>query len=468
MKDDGRGRMKGEKTAVLLFREDPKEEPHPEKMEELRGLAEAAGYRVLAEISQRRGRDRRFQLGRGKIVEAASLLPEKLIFNEPLSPGQIFNIGKEFEVVAMDRFNLILEIFASRASTREAKLQVELARLSYEAPFVRTIESLNKLSERPGYRGSGSYDVSMYRDIKGRMAKIRAELKAVEETGERRRERRRELGFDLVALAGYTNAGKSTLFNRLAEETVAAKDQPFTTLSPTTRAVAAGDRRFLLTDTVGFIDDLPLFLIKAFRSTLAEIVEADLVLLVVDLSDPPELLRERVASCHEALWDCGCYAPIVSVLNKVDRIGPEAAKERCELLKDLAPSPVFISAMEGLGLDQLIDAILEKLPPLEEFLVRLPSSEAGMAQLSRLYDVAEPEEVKYGEEIEVLLRGRREIVARALKGAERARPQPEPGPETEPEPKPEPEPVPESEPEPEPETEPEPDPGPEPSPLAEG
>lgn len=411
--------MKKEKTAVLLFREDPRDDPHPEKMVELLGLAEAAGYRVLAEISQRRGRDRRFQLGRGKIAEAASFSPEKLIFNEPLSPGQIFNITKEFEVQAIDRFNLILEIFASRASTREAKLQVELARLSYEAPFVRTIESLKKLSERPGYRGSGSYDVSMYRDIKGRMAKIRAELKSVEETGERRRERRRELGFDLVALAGYTNAGKSTLFNRLAEESVVAKDQPFTTLSPTTRAVAAKDRRFLLTDTVGFIDDLPLFLIKAFRSTLAEIVEADLILLVVDLSDPPEVLRDKLASCHQTLWDCGCYAPIVSVLNKVDRISPEDAQERCEMIRDLAPSPVFISAREGHGLAGLLDLIAEKLPPLEEFAVRLPSSEAGMGQLSRLYEVAEPIEVKYGEEIEVILRGRREIVARALKGAER-------------------------------------------------
>jgi len=410
--------MKRDKTAVLLFREDPRDEHHPEKMAELLGLAEAAGYRVLAEISQRRGRDRRFQLGRGKIVEAASLSPEKLIFNEPLSPGQIFNIGKEFEVAAMDRFNLILEIFASRASSREAKLQVELARLSYEAPFVRTIESLNKLSERPGYRGSGSYDVSMYRDIRGRMTKIRAELKAVEETGERRRERRRKLGFDLVALAGYTNAGKSTLFNRLALETVAAKDQPFTTLSPTTRAVAAKERRFLLTDTVGFIDDLPLFLIKAFRSTLAEIVEADLVLLVVDLSDPPEILRERLASCHEALWDCGCYSPIVSVLNKMDRICSDEAEERAEMIRDLTPNPVFISAREGRGLEGLLDLIAEKLPPMEEFLVHLPSSEEGMGQLSRLYDVALPMEVKYGEEIEVLLRGRREIVARALKGRE--------------------------------------------------
>ena len=170
---------------------------------------------------------------------------------------------------------------------------------------------------------------------------------------------------------------------------------------------------------MGFIDDLPLFLIKAFRSTLAEIVEADLVLLVVDLSDPPEVLRDKLASCHQTLWDCGCYAPIVSVLNKVDRIDPDAAQERCELIRDLAPNPVFISAREGHGLGVLLDMIAEKLPPLEEFLVHLPSTEAGMGQLSRLYEVAEPIEVKYGEEIEVRLRGRREIVARALKGVER-------------------------------------------------
>jgi GTP-binding protein HflX len=133
------------KTAVLLIRENPNQAPEPYKMEELKGLAKAAGYRVLAEIAQRRGRDHRFQLGRGKIQEALNYQPDRLIFYNPLSPGQVFNIRSEFSTSIIDRFNLILEIFASRASTREAKLQVELARLTYDAPQVRNAISLRKL-----------------------------------------------------------------------------------------------------------------------------------------------------------------------------------------------------------------------------------------------------------------------------------------------------------------------------------
>ena len=403
------------KTAVLLMRDDPKEPPRPQKMEELRGMAESAGYAILAEISQQKSRDRRFQLGKGKIAQAVAYNPDKLIFYNPLSPGQVYNISKEFGQTIIDRFNLILEIFAYRASSKEAKLQVELARLSYEAPFVRVMESLRKLSEKPGYRGSGSYDVSMYRDIKGRMAKIRSELKNVEITGQVRRQRRRDLGFDLVALAGYTNAGKSTLFNVLTEETVMAKDQPFTTLSPTTRAVNSKERSFLLTDTVGFIDDLPLFLIKAFRSTLAEIVQADLVLLVVDLSDPPQILRDKLIACHDALWDCGNYAPIISVLNKVDTLTEEEVAYRKSQIQDLSPNPVVISAKDKRGLSDLLNLISNKLPPLKEFEISLPNNEDGMSQLSRLYQAAEVMNVQYGEAIVVQLKGREEMATRLLK-----------------------------------------------------
>jgi GTP-binding protein HflX len=145
--------MDEEKTAVLMMREDPGQQPDLYKMGELRGLAGAAGYKVLAEVTQRRGRDHRFQVGRGKIAEALSYSPDKLIFYNPLSPFQVFSITSEFSAKAIDRFNLILEIFASRARTRESKLQVELARLSYEAPHIRNAVAMNKLSERPGYKG---------------------------------------------------------------------------------------------------------------------------------------------------------------------------------------------------------------------------------------------------------------------------------------------------------------------------
>jgi GTP-binding protein HflX len=410
--------MDEEKTAVLLMRENPSKAPDPYKIKELRGLAAAAGYRVLAEIFQRRDRDNRLQMGRGKIEEALSYNPKKLIFYNALSPNQVFNIRSEFSAEVLDRFNLILEIFSTRASTREAKLQVELAKLSYDAPQVKSALALKKRGEQPGFRGAGAYEQSMYHDIRGRMAKIRAELADVESMGEGRRQRRREQGFDLVALAGYTNAGKSTLLNALTGSAVVAKDQPFTTLSPTTRALEVLGRKVLLTDTVGFIDDLPHFLIKAFRSTLSEISEADLVLLVADMSDPLELLRRKLVASHKALWDCEVTAPIVTVLNKADRLDESEAAEKTELIRDLAPYPVLASAITGQGLGVLEECISQRLQPLKEYQLSLPYTSQGLAELSRLYETTELLSVSYEEELIVRLRGREETVAKAgLSGA---------------------------------------------------
>lgn len=313
----------------------------------------------------------------------------------------------------LDRFNLILEIFSSRASTREAKLQVELARLSYDAPQVRNALALKKRGEQPGFRGAGAYEESMYHDIRGRMAKIRAELAAREDKGENRRQRRREQGFDLIALAGYTNAGKSTLLNSLTGSAVIAQDQPFTTLSPTTRALEVLGRRVLLTDTVGFIDDLPHFLIKAFRSTLSEISQADLVLLVADISDPINLLRRKLIASHKALWDCDVTSPIVTVLNKSDRLDEREAAEKVEMVSDLAPCPVLASAATGQGLGILEECLSQRLEPLPEHEIRLPYTSQGLSQLSRLYQSTDLVAVRYEDELIVRLRGRKEALARA-------------------------------------------------------
>ena len=410
--------MNGDKTAVLLLRENPARPEDPYKMKELRGLAEAAGYSVLAEITQRRGRDHRFQIGKGKIAEALSLQPKKLIFYNPLSPNQVFNIRSEFPAQVLDRFNLILEIFASRASTREAKLQVELARLSYDAPQVKSELAIKKRGEQPGFRGAGAYEQSMYHDIRGRMAKIRVELKEVEAMSEGRRKRRREQGFDLIALAGYTNAGKSTLLNALTGSVVNAQDQPFTTLTPTTRALEINGRRALLTDTVGFIDDLPHFLIKAFHSTLSEIAQADLVLLVADISDPPELLRKKLLASHKALWDCQVTAPMITVLNKVDRLNELEAQIKMDEIRDLVPNPVMVSAHSCQGLNSLQECIYQRLPKLMEYQIRLPYTARSFAQLSRLYRTSELLDVSYEDELVLSLRGRDEDVARIKKTEE--------------------------------------------------
>jgi GTP-binding protein HflX len=260
----------------------------------------------------------------------------------------------------------------------------------------------------------------MYHDIRGRMAKIRAELGDVESMGEERRQRRREQGFDLVALAGYTNAGKSTLLNALTGSQVVARDQPFTTLSPTTRALAVLGRKVLLTDTVGFIDDLPHFLIKAFRSTLSEISEADLVLLVADISDPVDLLRRKLIASHKALWDCDVTAPIVTILNKADRLEEGEAAEKAESIRDLAPYPVLASAATGQGLGVLEECLSQRLQPLQEYEISLPYTSQGLSELSRLYDTTQLLAVSYGNELMVRLRGREETIAKAaLSGARR-------------------------------------------------
>jgi GTP-binding protein HflX len=403
-------------SAVLIMREEPGASSDPSRMEELEGLAEAAGYSVLDKIVQRKGRDHRFQVGRGKIVQAMACNPRKLIFYNPLSPDQIRSLKNEFKIDAIDRFNLILEIFAKRASTREAKLQVELARLAYEAPVVKNAVSASKLTERPGYKSAGSYEESMYRDILRRSAKIRSELLDVVGMGRARRARRREQGFDLVALAGYTNAGKSTLLNALSDSAVAVKDQPFTTLTPTTRAVELSGDRILLTDTVGFIDDLPHFLIKSFRSTLSEISEADLILLVADLSDKPEVLRKKLAASHKAIWDCtdggSTSVPMITVLNKADMCAPSEADDRMNAISDLAERPICVSAESGFGLDGLQAAIKQALGPRTEASIILPGNPDGLKALSTLYEKAELLEVTYGEEIMVRLKGREEVIER--------------------------------------------------------
>ena len=406
--------MHDDQTAVLLMREEPNAEHEPHRMDELNGLAEAAGYKILATVIQRRGRDHRFQLGRGKIIQALSYNPDKLIFYNPLSPGQVFNIRTEFSARVIDRFNLILEIFAARASTREAKLQVELARLTYDAPHARQAASLRKLGEQPGFRGAGVYEQAVYRDILSRIAKIKDALQDVEMIGQERRHRRHELGFDLMALAGYTNAGKSTIMNSLTQAGVAAQDQPFTTLSPTTRAVDILGRRVLLTDTVGFIDDLPHFLIKAFRSTLAEISQADLILLIADISDSPDILRRKLVASHKALWDCGARAPLVTVLNKVDRLSDDQIQPKIEAIGDLAANPVLVSASSGQGLDELKECIGQRLQPLKEFKIGLPYTAEALSRLSRIYRSAQLVRVRYEDEMVVSFRGREETASKTM------------------------------------------------------
>ncbi|BAI62731.1 GTP-binding protein [Methanocella paludicola SANAE] len=387
-------------------------------LEELEELSHSAGYEVLGEVTQVRTPDKAFAVGRGKAEEIAALVqelkPEKVVFDEKLNAVQIYNLSKLCRVEVIDRFNLILEIFASRARTREAKLQVELASLIYERPKARMKVTLAKRGEQPGFKGLGRYQADIYEsEITGRIAKIEAELDVIRKRQHETRKQRKEKGFDLVALAGYTNAGKSTLMNALVGETVVAKDQLFTTLVPTTRSLQIGQRKTLLTDTVGFIKNLPHFMVEAFRSTLEEIYLADVIILVVDVSEPPEALVDKLVTCHDTMWDEIGPVPVITALNKSDLITEEELEERKQAIVHLAPHPVVISARTGEGLDELKQKIGKYLPKWTSSEVVLPRTVEGLSMLSQLYDEAIVHHVDYSDStIKVNLEARESVLRR--------------------------------------------------------
>jgi GTP-binding protein HflX len=413
-------------TAVVAKRVDSGEAD----TEEIHDLARAAGYDIVGEITQTRTEDPAYHLGEGKVTRLANAVAREgattVIFDNQLGPYQTYNIGNELPqgVTVMDRFRLILEIFGQRARTRKAQLQVELAELRYELPRAEAKASLAKRDERPGFMGLGEYDESQEEDIKKQIANIRDELESIEETERHRRKQRRESGFDLVALAGYTNAGKSTLLRRLAEDldvdqneglhpdldtTAESENRLFTTLGTTTRRAAVGKREVLVTDTVGFIQNLPHWLVESFKSTLDSVYRADLVLLVVDVSESVEEIREKLVTSHDTLYERN-EAPIVTVLNKTDKIEDTEIQRKREALSALAPNPVAVSAADGLNIDSLAERIDAELPDYERERLVLPMTDETMSVVSWIHDHAHVETVDYGDEVVIEFEARPAIV----------------------------------------------------------
>jgi GTP-binding protein HflX len=398
--------------------------------EEIRDLARAAGYDIVGEVTQTRTEDPAYHLGKGKVTRLANVVAREeattVIFDNQLGPYQTYNIGNELPtgVEVLDRFRLILEIFGQRAQTRKAQLQVELAELRYELPRAEAKASLAKRDERPGFMGLGEYDESHEEDIKKQIANIRDELESIEETEQHRREQRRESGFDLVALAGYTNAGKSTLLRRLADDldvdeneqlhpdldaTAESENRLFTTLGTTTRRATVGKRDVLVTDTVGFIQDLPHWLVESFKSTLDSVYRADLVLLVVDISEPIEEIREKLVTSHDTLYERN-EAPIVTVLNKTDKVDAEEIRRKRDALSSLAPNPIAISAADGLNIETLAERIDRELPDYERERLVLPMTDDTMSLVSWIHDNAHVETVDYGDEVIIEFEARPAIV----------------------------------------------------------
>ncbi len=385
------------------------EESH---LEELSRLAEAAGYTVVGSVEQVRRPSSGYPIGKGKVSELAGLVKElnadKIIFGGSLSPIQAYNVAKVTGVECIDRFQLILEIFTKRASTKEAQLQIQLANLRYQLPRARESVRLARTGEQPGFMGLGRYEIDTYLEaMKRQIAHIRGELRNIRRKRSLQRAQRVDSGYALVSLAGYTYAGKTTLFNRLASESKAVDQGLFTTLSTTSRAVDLYGRKILLTDTVGFIDRLPLALIEAFRSTLEETVLSDAIVLVVDFQEPLKEIRRKLSSCIDTLNEIGAQGiPIITALNKTDALSDAEAKERQTALgEELVQNPVPISALKGLNLDELKQKIAECLGNNLTAHFTLPLSDEALSYISGLYGQVEVLSVVYeGKNIRVTLR----------------------------------------------------------------
>ena len=342
-----------------------------ESMEELEALAQACNMEVVCAVTQKMpALHHSLYIGTGKVAEVRDyvqkLWADVVIFGDTLTPSQLRNLSQELDVAVMDRTNLILEIFSKRAKTREARLQVEVANLQYLLPrLVGMHEALGRQGGGSGLANKGAGEKKLELDrrkIEHRLAQLRRELEEVSRDRQTQRKQRAGSGIPRVALVGYTNAGKSTMMNRMLtcyggdeEKKVMEKDMLFATLETTVRNIKIDrNRQILLSDTVGFINHLPHGLVKAFRSTLEEACEADLILNVIDASDPHH--KQHLKVTEDTLKDLGAAdIPVIYVYNKADRCieGP--------LPVIRGEDKIYLSAKTGDGIPELIDMIFHKL-----------------------------------------------------------------------------------------------------------
>jgi GTPase len=335
--------------------------PDKDVIEEAEALAEAAGYRPIAVVTQDYLSRAKYGVGSGKAEELSQVVREKqagvVLFDAKLRATQAYNLAKLCNVEVKDREKVILEIFRKRASTAEAKLQVQLAELQYELPKARDRVRMAKMGEQPGFFGLGKYDIDIYtRMMKTRIGVLRKKVEEVNKRREIFRERREKLRFPTIALAGYTAAGKTTLFNRLTGERREVDAGVFTTLAPTTRALAINHEKCLLTDTVGFISNLPTYLVESFKSTLEGVSNASVVLLVMDASQSDEKLLRSYASSSVVLSDLKVEpARLITVLNKSDLVDDDTVAQKKALLN--IGDAVVVSAKTGDGIDELTGVI---------------------------------------------------------------------------------------------------------------
>jgi GTP-binding protein HflX len=386
--------------------------------DEILQLADTLGYHVCNVFIQRRDKpDVNSYIGPGKVKELQDFLEnhpdiETLIVDGELYPSLCFTLEKKRRITVYDRIRLILAIFEKRADRKEAKLQVQLAQLQYERPYVRELIHRARAGEHPGFMAGGEYQVDdYYEKIKKQMKKIKGELEKIRDTRELHRRTRYRSGFYLLSLAGYTNAGKSSLLNLLAGENVKVGGKLFSTLSTTTRRIEQDFHTkkipILLTDTVGFIQNLPAWIIDAFHSTLEEIEVADVILLLVDGGEPLELIRQKLMTSLGELQEIGADAPTLIVLNKIDRLTQHELISRMDYLQETGLTNkrrcVPISVKENININDLIEAIYQVLPHRITLQMQLPITKETQSFISSLYKTTRVVQITYNKDIHVTI-----------------------------------------------------------------
>jgi len=340
--------------------------PDSFRLEEGRILVESADCKIVKVFTQKYLNHSRYGLGAGKAEEIRDFVKgeegiEQVVVDEHLTSKQLYNLSKLVGVQTIDRERLILDIFYSRATTTEAKLQIELAEIQYEMPRVREIAKMTSGNERPGKGGMGEYTVDVkFRDLKRRMNFIKEKLVEAKKKRNLYHQQRTKTQMPVVSLVGYTSSGKTTLFNLLTKEHKETSNSLFTTLSTTTRVLKFNEERqeLLLTDTVGFISRLPPYMIDAFKSTLEESLAADLILLLLDSSEELENIEVKYSSCWDVLRELHVDSgKVIIVLTKHDAAN---AQKMYEIVQHLQlGDPLAISSKTGYGIHKLMNVMVK-------------------------------------------------------------------------------------------------------------
>lgn len=341
---------------------------HPDdfSIQEGKGLVESLGnVNIVKSFTQKNLKHTKYSLGSGKVEEIKQFLEhtksDQIIVDEHMTSKQIFNLEKTTGIKVVDRERLILDLFYIRSTTNEAKLQIQLAEIKYELPRIKEKSKLLIGDERPGKGGSGEYIVDVkFRDLKRRMGFIIEKLAESKRKRELYHNQRIENKMPIVSLVGYTSSGKTTLFNLLTMESRTTSENLFTTLSTTTRSFIINGQKILLSDTVGFIRRLPTYMIEAFKSTLEESLQADIILLLIDSSDPVDKIKIKYYSCMNVLQELNVNKEkIVVVFSKIDKAELDDVSRTFEELE--IEHPIIVSPKSGYGISKLRKLISQKI-----------------------------------------------------------------------------------------------------------